>query len=76
MALQCDLAAGDFVWTGGDCHLYRNHLEQVDTQLARAPYPLPRLLLKNKPTLFDYEYDDIAIVDYQSHGALRAPVAV
>ena len=76
VAQQCDLAAGDFVWTGGDCHLYRNHLEQVDTQLARAPYALPRLQLKRKATLFDYEYDDIAIIDYQSHGALRAPVAV
>jgi len=76
-AQQCDLAAGDFIWTGGDCHLYLNHLEQVDTQLAREPYELPRLVLRRKPpTLFDYAYDDIEIAGYRSHPALRAPVAV
>jgi thymidylate synthase len=77
VAAQCDLGVGDFVWVGGDCHLYLNHLEQVDTQLAREPYPLPRLVLKRKPpTLFDYAYDDIEITGYQSHPVLRAPVAV
>ena len=77
VAQQCDLAVGDFVWTGGDCHLYVNHLEQVDIQLARAPYPLPRLVLRRRPpTLFDYAYDDVAIEDYQCHPALKAPVAV
>ncbi len=77
VAQQCDLEAGDFVWVGGDCHLYLNHLEQVDAQLAREPYPLPRLVFRRKPpTLFDYVYDDIEIAGYQSHPALRAPVAV
>ena len=77
LAQQCDLAPGDFVWTGGDCHLYLNHLEQVDTQLARTPFALPRLVLKRKPpTLFDYTYDDIEIAGYHSHSALKAPVAV
>jgi thymidylate synthase len=77
VAQQTDLDVGDFVWTGGDCHLYLNHLEQVETQLARKPYPLPRLAIKRRPpTLFDYRYDDFEIVGYQSHEALRAPVAV
>jgi thymidylate synthase len=77
VAQQCDLDAGDFVWTGGDCHLYLNHLEQVDTQLARTPYPLPRLAIARKPaSIFDYRYEDFAIVDYQCHAALKAPVAV
>ncbi len=77
IAQQCDLGVGDFVWTGGDCHLYLNHLEQVDTQLARSPYPLPKLVIRRKPaSLFDYVYDDFEIADYQSHGALKAPVAV
>ena len=77
VAAQCDLGVGDFVWVGGDFHLYLNHLEQVAIQLAREPYPLPRLVLKRKPpTLFDYAYDDVEIVGYQSHPALKAPVAV
>jgi len=77
IAEQCDLGVGDFIWVGGDCHLYVNHLEQVETQLARAPYPLPRLVLKRRPpTLFDYTYDDIEIAGYQSHAVLKAPVAV
>jgi thymidylate synthase len=77
VAQQCDLDVGDFVWTGGDCHLYRNHLEQVDTQLGRTPFPLPRLELRRRPpTIFDYAYDDIGFVDYQSHPGIRAPVAV
>ena len=77
IAQQCDLGAGDFVWTGGDCHLYLNHLEQVETQLARTPLPLPRLLLKRRaPTLFDYRYEDIEVVGYESHPAIKAPVAV
>jgi thymidylate synthase len=76
-AQQCDLEVGEFVWTGGDCHLYLNHLEQVEIQLARTPYPLPRLFLRRKPpSLFDYRFDDIDIVDYQHHPAIRAPVAV
>jgi len=77
VAQQTDLAVGDFVWTGGDCHLYLNHLDQVETQLSRMPYPLPRLAIRRKPpTLFDYVYDDFEIVGYHSHEALRAPVAV
>jgi thymidylate synthase len=77
VAAQTDLGVGDFIWVGGDCHLYLNHLEQVDTQLGREPYPLPRLVLKRKPpTLFDYTFDDIEIADYRSHPVLRAPVAV
>ena len=77
VAQQCDLARGDFVWTGGDCHLYLNHLEQVDLQLTRQPQPLPRLSIRRRPpTLFDYRYDDFEIVDYQPHAAIRASVAV
>ncbi|MBA3506026.1 MAG: thymidylate synthase [Betaproteobacteria bacterium] len=77
IAQQCALDVGEFIWTGGDCHLYRNHFSQVATQLARQPYPLPRLLIKRKPaTLFDYAYDDFEIVDYQHHPPLKAPVAV
>ncbi|MEO8485172.1 MAG: thymidylate synthase [Betaproteobacteria bacterium] len=77
VAQQCGLGVGDFVWTGGDCHLYLNHLEQVDEQLAREPYPLPRLVFRRRPaTLFDYELDDIEIVDYRHHAAIKAPVAV
>ncbi len=77
VAAQCDLAPGDFVWVGGDCHLYLNHLEQVEAQLSREPYELPQLVLRRKPpTLFDYTYDDIEIVGYRSHPALKAPVAV
>ena len=77
VAQQTDLQPGDFIWSGGDCHLYRNHLEQVETQLARTPYPLPRLeLLRRPPSLFDYRFEDIAIVDYRCHPAIKAPVAV
>jgi thymidylate synthase len=77
LAQQCDLAAGDFIWTGGDCHLYLNHLEQADLQLSRAPYPLPRLLLRRKPpSLFEYQYEDFEILDYRHHDAIKAPIAV
>jgi thymidylate synthase len=77
VAAQCDLGVGDFVWVGGDCHLYVNHLGQVETQLARTPHPLPRLVLKRRPpTIFDYRYEDIEIADYVSHPAIKAPVAV
>ncbi len=77
VAQQTDLEPGEFIWTGGDCHLYRNHLEQVDTQLARTTYPLPRLELLRKPaSLFEYTFEDIAIVDYRCHPAIKAPVAV
>ena len=77
LAQQCDLAPGEFVWTGGDCHLYLNHLAQADEQLSRKPYPLPQLALRRRPpSLFDYEYEDFEIVNYQHHAALKAPVAV
>ena len=77
VAQQCELAVGDFVWTGGDTHLYLNHLEQADTQLARAPLPLPGLQIRRlPPSLFDYNYEDFEFVNYQFHSAIRAPVAV
>jgi len=77
VAQQTDLGVGDFVWTGGDCHLYLNHLEQVDTQLSREPYPLPKLAIKRRPaSLYDYRFDDFEFVDYRYHPAIRAPVAV
>jgi thymidylate synthase len=77
VAQQCSLDVGDFVWTGGDCHLYLNHLEQVETQLARTPYSLPRLRIHRRPeSLFDYRYEDFEIADYTCHPAIRATVAV
>src|SRR6202140_48160 len=77
VAQQTDLGVGDFVWTGGDCHLYLNHLEQVDRQLSREPYPLPKLVIKRRPgSLYDYRFDDFEFVDYRYHPAIRAPVAV
>ena len=77
VAAQCDLRVGEFVWTGGDCHLYLNHLEQADLQLTRTPLPAPRLLLHRRPaTLFDYQAEDIEFVNYQHHAPIKAPVAV
>jgi thymidylate synthase len=77
LAQQCDLQPGEFVWTGGDCHLYANHLDQVDEQLARTPYPLPKLVLRRRPaTIFDYQYEDFEFVNYQHHPSISAPVAV
>lgn len=77
VAQQCGLGVGDFIWTGGDCHLYSNHFEQVQEQLSRDPYPYPRLHIKRKPqSLFDYEYEDFEILDYQAHPHIKAPVAV
>ena len=76
-AQQCDLDVGDFIWTGGDCHLYANHAGQVDTQLARTPFPYPTLHIRRKPaSILDYEYEDFEVVDYQHHAAIKAPVAV
>lgn len=76
-AQQCDLDAGEFVWTGGDCHLYVNHLEQADEQLARQPYALPRLVIKRKPpSIFEYEYADFDVLDYRAHPTIKAPIAV
>ncbi len=77
LAQQCDLKVGDFVWTGGDCHLYLNHLEQADEQLQREPLPLPRLAIKRRPaTIFDYEYEDFEILNYEAHPHIKAAVAV
>jgi thymidylate synthase len=77
VAQQTDLAPGDLVWTGGDCHLYLNHLEQVAIQLARAPYPPPKLVLKRRPgSLYEYRYEDVEFTDYQYHPPIRAAVAV
>ena len=76
-AQQCDLEPGEFIWTGGDCHLYANHFQQADEQLARAPYPPPKLLIRRRPpTMFDYQYEDFEFVNYQHHAAIAAPVAV
>jgi thymidylate synthase len=77
VAQQCDLDLGDFIWTGGDCHLYLNHLEQTDLQLSRTPYPLPSLSIRRKPpTLYDYVFDDFEVQNYQCHDAIKAPIAV
>ena len=77
MAQQTDLAVGDFIWTGGDCHLYLNHLEQASEQLSREPLPLPRLAIKRKPdSIFEYRYDDFDILNYESHPHIKAAVAV
>jgi len=77
VAQQCNLEVGDFVWTGGDCHLYSNHLEQVDLQLSRDFFPLPKLNILRKPdSIFDYEFEDFEIAGYESHPAIKAPVAV
>lgn len=76
MAQQAGLEVGDFVWTGGDCHIYDNHVEQVTEQLARAPYPYPRLELRQADSIFEYSYDDVQVVGYESHPAIKAPVAV
>lgn len=77
MAEQCNLDVGEFIWTGGDCHLYLNHLEQARTQLERTPLPLPQLVIKQKaPSLFDYQFADFEFRNYQSHPAIKAPIAV
>ena len=77
MAQQCNLNVGDFIWTGGDCHLYSNHLEQVDLQLSRDFMPLPKLNILRKPdSIFDYEYEDFEIQGYESHPHIKAPVAI
>jgi len=77
MAQQTGLEAGEFVWTGGDCHIYSNHIEQVKLQLSREPYPLPQLVLKRKPeSIFDYKFEDFELVNYQSHPHIAAAVAV
>ena len=77
LAQQCDLDVGDFVWTGGDCHIYSNHTEQVELQLSRTPYPYPVLNIKRRPdSIFGYEYEDFEVLEYTHHPAIKAPVAV
>jgi len=76
VAQQTDLEVGDFVWTGGDCHIYDNHVEQVTEQLSREPYPYPRLRLRKAPSIVDYSFEDVEILDYRHHPAITAPVAV
>ena len=77
VAQQAGLEVGDFIWTGGDCHIYDNHVEQVTEQLSREPYALPKLRITRTPdSIFDYHYDDFEIVDYVHHPAIKAPVAV
>jgi thymidylate synthase len=77
VAHQCDLGVGDFVWTGGDCHIYLNHMEQVELQLSREPLPLPSLVIRRKPpSIFEYAYEDFEFAGYHPHPAIKAPVAV
>ncbi len=76
-AQQCDLLPGEFVWTGGDVHIYTNHIEQANLQLSRQPHPVPQLNIKRKPpSIFDYQFEDFEIVNYQSHPSIKAPIAV
>lgn len=76
VAQQVGLAVGDFIWTGGDCHIYDNHLDQVREQLTRAPYPFPTLELAKAPSIFDYSFDDVQVVGYRHHPTIKAPIAV
>ncbi|NMH64796.1 thymidylate synthase [Shewanella salipaludis] len=77
VAQQCDLQLGDFVWTGGDTHLYSNHMEQTELQLSRRPYDLPQMKILRKPeSIFDYRFEDFELTGYQSHPHIKAPVAI
>src|ERR671939_2196992 len=76
VAQQTGLDVGEFIWTGGDCHIYDNHVEQVEQQLSRSPYPFPTLRIRKAPSLFEYEYEHFHVHDYQHHPAIRAAVAV
>ena len=77
MAQQADLELGEFVWTGGDCHLYLNHLALADEQLSREPSPLPHLKIKRRPgSIFDYKYEDFELIDYKAQPNIKAKVAV
>ena len=76
-AQQADLDVGDFIWVGGDCHLYSNHVTQVEEQLGRNPFPFPKLHINRKPdSIFDYKFEDFEVIDYQAHPGIKAPVAV
>lgn len=77
IAQVCNMDLGDFVWTGGDTHLYSNHFEQAQLQLTRTPFPLPQMKINPEvKDIFDFKYEDFELVDYQSHPAIKAPVAV
>ena len=77
LAQQCDLDVGEFIWTGGDCHIYANHADQVELQLSREPFPFPTLHIKRRPeSIFDYQFEDFEVQNYQHHDAIKAPVAV
>jgi thymidylate synthase len=77
VAQQCDLDVGDFIWTGGDCHIYSNHHAQVELQLSRTPFAYPTLNIKRRPaSIFEYEFEDFEVVGYECHPAIQAPVAV
>lgn len=77
IAHVCDLEVGDFIWTGGDCHLYANHIEQTDLQLSREPMVLPKLIIHNNPqSIFDFDFDDFEIQGYESHPGIKGMVAV
>jgi thymidylate synthase len=77
IAQQCDLAPGDFIWTGGDCHIYLNQIEGVQAQLKREPRPLPKLVIKRRPaSILEYQFEDFEIVDYDPHPAIKYAVAV
>ncbi len=77
LAQQCNLEVGDFIWTGGDVHIYKNHFEQVKLQLSREPFPLPKLTIQRKPnSIFDYLYEDFEITGYESHPSIKGQVAV
>jgi thymidylate synthase len=77
VAQQCDLEVGDFIWSGGDCHIYSNHFEQVNTQLKRTPKDLPKLLIHKRPeSIFDYTYEDFELVEYKHDDPIKAPVAI
>ena len=77
VAQQCDLEVGDFVWTGGDCHIYKNHFEQVELQLSRTPRAYPKLVINRKPSsIFDYKFEDFVIEGYEPWPHIKAPIAV
>ncbi|MGO1435585.1 MAG: thymidylate synthase [Canibacter sp.] len=76
LAQQLGLEPGEFVWTGGDCHIYDNHVEQVQTQLSREAFPYPTIEIAEKPSIFDYDFDDFTLVGYEHHPGIKAPVAV
>ena len=76
VAQQCDLEVGDFIWTGGDCHIYNDHVAQTELQLSRAPYPYPTLKIARKPnSIFEYEYEDFEVLEYQFHPHIPAKVS-